>query len=259
MKRTVLVLLCLLSPAPVAAQGTAGRALERGTWLIAAELGGVAFTDFRRVRARAVMGSDGLPVERRVSASTTATVGARLAYWARASWGLRGGISYSPSSFRVMHDESAERVLAVQGSEEPNDYASLAVWSSDVAVLFLFPHSFGRVTPYGVLGAGAVHYARGRDAELPPEAREQFAAGTRTQAAAVFGIGATLPLQRHDLLLSFELTNHLSRSPLAGARAHETFAVDGVSMEPAPGDEAQDANRVANQLRLVVSLTLPLR
>ena len=84
-----------------------------------------------------------------------------------------------------------------------------------------------------------VRYAAPGKAEaLPPEARADFASGARTRPAVVVGVGAVVPLQREGLLLTFELTNHIVRSPLTG---------------PDGGAEGTTSN-----VRLLVGLTLPL-
>ena len=81
MNRTALMLLfCVCTADAVQAQTPAQPSLTRGTWLLTAELGGAAFTAFQRVRAVPEDAAGGLPVERRVSASTTATVGASIGY-----------------------------------------------------------------------------------------------------------------------------------------------------------------------------------
>ena len=254
MNRTALLLLfCACSAEAVQAQTPAPPSLTRGTWLLTAELGGAAFTAFQRLRAVPSEGAGGLPVERRVSASTTATVGASVGYWAGANWGARAGVSWSPSNFTVAHEDGADPVLTHNGDATEN-YASLAVWGADLSLLFRFPRDFGRVQPYGIVGGGIVRYEHGHDAEVPAEARDMFDSGESTHAAALLGIGAMIPLQRNNLVLSFELTDRLSRSPLAGNA--RTLEDDGLELDTTPAREGGD---ITNQLRLVVGLTLPLR
>jgi hypothetical protein len=257
MNRTAfMLLLCTVPASAVHAQAPAGRSLSAGTWMLTAELGGSAFTAFQRLRATPGQGAEGVGVERRVSASTTATLGASIGYWAGVSWGVRGGLSWSPSNFTVAYDEAADTdtVANPVGGDATETYASLAVWGADLSLLFRFPRSFGRVRPYGIVGGGVVRYAHGTDAEVPAEALESFEGGERTQAAALLGIGAMIPLQRHDLLLSFELTDRMSRSPLAGNA--RVIADDGVELDTAA---SREGGQITNQLRLVVGLTLPLR
>ncbi|HUF49203.1 MAG TPA: hypothetical protein VMN60_00100 [Longimicrobiales bacterium] len=257
MRRIAIGLLPLLLAVQAQAQVRVEERLRAGTWVFTAELGGAAFTDFQRGQATLLHGGGG-ELERRVSASTAATVGARVGYWPTDSWALRAGLSYAPSTFTVAHDEAGEPLLDAADDGASETYASLGIWLADVTAIFRFPRSFGRVLPYGIMGAGAVRYAHGDDAQLPPEARTTFESGQRTGAAAVFGLGGSITLQRHDTLLSFELTNHLVRSPLAGAKGGEQFDVDGVALRLDAADEHSSPG-LTNNLRLIVGLTLSVR
>jgi hypothetical protein len=234
---------------------------QPGTWMLSAQLGGAAFSDFRRTEARPITeqpASGGF--ERRVSARTSVSVGASAGYWIGSSWGVRAGASYVPSRFSVHSEEQALRRLG-----EPDDvdlrYASLGIWMADATLVFRFPHSFGRVIPYGLAGIGIVHYRLRDDDELPPEAREPFADGAHSSPAGVVGLGAILPLQRNNLLLSFELTNHIARTPLDDSGRGEQFSVRGVPVQLAdePSTTATDGIGMASNLRLSIGLTLPVR
>ena len=254
MNRTALVLLfCACSATAIQAQTTTPpSSFTRGAWLLTAELGGAAFTAFQRVRA-VPQDAAGLATERRVAASTTATVGASIGYWAGANWGARVGLSWSPSNFTVAHEDDTDAGL-IDSADATENYASLAVWGADLSMLFRFPRDFGRVQPYGIVGGGVVRYEHGRDAEVPAEARDMFDGGASTHAAALLGLGAMIPLQRNNLVLSFELTDRLNRSPLAGNA--RTLNDEGVDLDTTPAREGGD---ITNQLRLTVGLTLPLR
>lgn len=260
-RSVVVLLLFATAPAGVHAQLRAEQTLRAGTWLITAELGGAAFTDFQRVQATmAPAGGEPTEFERRVSARTTATIGARIGYWPSHSWGIRAGVSYAPSTFTVANEESAAAALDSGPTGQSETYASLGVWMADAVALFRAPRSFGRVLPYGIVGGGAVRYARGRDAPMPPEADHTFRQGHRTRAAAVFGIGAAVPLQRRDMLLSFEFTNHLSRTPIAEDADTGPFEVNGVNLAIDRENAAvADSPGFTSNLRLVIALSLPLR
>jgi hypothetical protein len=80
-------------------------------------------------------------------------------------------------------------------------------------------------------------------------------------AAAMIGIGAAIPLLRKNLMMSFEITNHLARTPLGDRSAGEMFDLEGVSMQLEPDSEISGENRIGmtNHLRLALGLTLPLR
>lgn len=268
MKRTALLLgLCAAAlPLPAAAQVSAEPWFRAGTWMVTLEFGGAAFSDFERTQARPVAADLELgDFTRRVSARTAASAGAWVSYWIGNGWGLRAGLSYVPSSFTVWNDDAARRMLAAgspdsDATEDPS-YASLDVWMANASVVFRFPRSFGRVVPYGLAGAGLIRYGVSGDAAIPPEARGRFEQGDYQTAAGMFGIGATIPLQRNNLLMSFELTNHLSRTPLGNGNTGETFELNGVLMEIGPGGgmSGEDDVGLTSHVRLALGLTLPVR
>lgn len=231
-----------------------------GMWLLTAHVGGAAFTDFQRAQARPLTGAADLgDFERRVSATTSVAIGGTATYWVGTSWGLRVGGAYVPSRFSVHTGQHARRVLADRADGEEK-YASLGIWLADATVMFRFPHMLGRIVPYGLAGAGAVHYRVRGDEDLPAEARAGFADGGRSSPAAVFGVGAVLPLQSNNLLLSFELTNHLARTPLDDAGRGEWIDMAGVPVQVAGGEPSDTDNiGMTSNLRLSLGLTLPVR
>lgn len=237
-----------------------------GTWMLSVGLAGAAFSDFQRSQARPL--EDGNRVgdfQRRVSARTSIGIGGNASWWVGDHWGMRLGAGWVPTRFSVWNEQTAERRLledAGTGADAPEEmHASLDVWLGEAALVFRFPHSFGRVLPYGLAGVGLVRYVAGRDGELPPEARRQFESGRQTTAAAFFGLGAAIPLERSNLLLSFELTNHLARTPLAGHGEGEEFAVSGVPVHLTSGRQtaSEDGMGLTSNLRLALGLTLPVR
>lgn len=261
MKHTVALTLVLLAAAPASGQLTPDRWLQRGTLVLTAEAGGAAFTDFHRAQAQPIESSAGLAdFRRRVSAHTSGTLGASASYWMARTWGVRVGGAWVPTSFSVWNEESAQRVLDQGGDGEPPRYTALDIMMADAAVVFRFPHSFGRVAPYGLVGGSYVRYrTRGED-ELPPEARQQFSAGRWSGPAALFGIGAVLPLERKNILMAFELTNHLSRTPLHRHAGGEEFEVNGVQLRLEEDERTgSDDVGLTSNLRLTVGLALPVR
>jgi hypothetical protein len=244
---------------PPAEQVSAEPAFRRGTWMLSAEVGGAAFTDFQRARAQPMAGDDLPGFRRRVSAGTTATVGASVSYWLLDGWGLRGSLSYSPTRFSVWNEAHAQHVFDQFGTEDETTYARLGSWTASTTAVFRFPFSIGRVVPYGMVGAGVVHYRLADREEVPAEARQKFSDGQWSGAAAVFGIGSAIPLQRYGLLMTFELTNHLARTPLDDEGVGEWFEFGGTHMQiehdPARGN---DGVVTTNNLRLTLGLTLPL-
>jgi len=224
------------------------------------EVGGAAFTDFQRGQAMPVSTNSELgDFQRRISARTSATVGLWTSYWISDGVGIRAGGAFVPSAFRVWNEESAQRIIDERSGQETRSYAGLGIWMGEASVVFRFPASFGRVTPYALIGGGVVHYDSRKDAELPPEARRQFAEGAWSGAAGVVGIGAAIPLQRRNFLLSFELTDHITRTPLDDRGRGEQFELGGVPLviDPDPGS-GTDGVGLTNNLRLVLGITIPV-
>jgi hypothetical protein len=256
-------LLTVTTPSGTVAQVSAEPWFEGGTWMVTLEVGGAAFSDFERTQARPV--GDDLELgdfDRRISARTAGSVGGWVSYWIGSGWGVRAGLSFVPSTFTVWNDESAQIALEGVAPERVDpEYASLGIWMANASALFKFPRSFGRVTPYGMVGGGVIRYRTSGEAELPPEARDRFESGSWQTGAAMFGIGAAIPLQRKNLMMSFEITNHLARTPRGDRSAGEMFDLEGVSMQLEPDSEISGENRIGmtNHLRLALGLTLPLR
>jgi hypothetical protein len=270
MKRSrLLPCLLVLVTSPSAEAAAQQRRVSAEPWferalMLSAEIGGTAFSDFQRGLARPAPGSDLDGGElgdfrRRVSAHTTATMGASATWWVRGGWGLRVGAAYSPTRFTVWNEEAAARVLEAHADEQPT-YARLHSWSVDASAAFRFPFVVGRVVPYGRVGGGLAGWRLADDAQLPPEAERSFAGGSRRGPAAVFGVGSAIPLQRYNLLLNFELTNHLSRTPLNETAAGSRFHIGDVPLDLDSNPErGTDAVGSTNQFRLTVGITLPIR
>ena len=261
MKPTLLLLFFCLAAVPASAQVSVEPWLRRGTLMLTAEVGGAAFSDFRQTQARPLLESTELgEFQRRVSARTAMTVGGSAAYWFGDSWGLRLAGAFVPTSFSVWNEEAAQRVLDERGDGERDRYSKLAIWMADVGLVFRFPHVFGRVAPYGLVGGSWLVYQVHGEDQLPPEAQEQFATGRWATPAALFGAGAVIPLQQRNTLLSFELTNHLTRTPLHDEDGGEQFELDGISLELQPRRHTgSDGVALTSNLRLTIGLTLPIR
>jgi hypothetical protein len=244
-------------PQPVSAEPWFGRTL-----MLTAELGGGAFSDFQRALAQPAADADDIGLSdfrRRVSASTTATVGAAVTWWVADGWGVRAATSYAPTRFSVWNEEHAQRALDEISSAQPA-YAKLHAWTMSGTAMFRFPFNLGRLVPYGSAGAGVLRYYLADDAQLPPEARSAFAEGEQSAAAAVFGVGSAIPMQRNNMLLNFELTAHISRTPLADPAPGERFTISGVPLQlaPDPTPSGEDIG-LTSHLRLTAGITLPAR
>jgi hypothetical protein len=228
--------------------------------MFSAALGGAAFTDFQRASARAIGdAADSPSFRRRVSAGSTLTAGAAVTYWVTDGAGLRGGFSYSPTRFSVHNDDEADVVLG-PGEWERDAYARLDVWQASGALVFRFPVMLGRLVPWGMAGGGIVHYRATEDMELPPEARRRFERGSRSAPAAVLGIGATVPLQRRNLLMNFELTSHITPTPLDDEGSGEFFEMAGVPLRlDRYAGRDSDGIGMTSHYRLTVGLTLPIQ
>lgn len=269
MNRTALIVCtcAVVLPIRASAQVSAEPWFRAGTVMLTVEVGGAAFSDFERTQARPLDPDIGLgDFSRRISARTAASAGAWVSYWVRNGWGLRAGVSYVPSSFTVWNDEAARRAVGGGGggiaSGDDPSYASLDIWMTNGSLVYRIPHSFGRVAPYVIAGAGLVRYhIRGSDRPMPPEARGWFEGGDHQALAGMFGVGAAIPLQRNNLLMTFELTNHMSRAPLGDGNVGDTFELGGVLMEIGPGGgmAGEDDVGLTSHVRLAVGLTLPLR
>jgi opacity protein-like surface antigen len=263
MKRVLLYILVFAAASSrVAGQAVSAEPLlQPGTWIVTAEFGGAAFSDFQRALAQPPAGSFDVPkFERRISAGTSSTAGASVTRWISKGAALRAGVAYTPSRFTVWNDQFGQKALDAYGDGKAQPSAKLGVWHASGTLVFRLPLHFGRVLPYGIAGAGAVHYRVMDDSEIPPEARRRFADGQWTAPAAVFGIGTTLPLQRNNLLMTFELTNHIVRTPLNDDGAGEWFEISGVPLQLTHDSRtARDAIGLTSNVRLTLGLSLPLR
>jgi len=171
--------------------------------------------------------------DERLTARTAMAVAGALGYWPRRGWGVRLHGGWAPTRF-----ERERRGGNEPGTPPDARGANLSVWMADLDLLIRLPIGLGRVEPYGVVGGGVVRYVADESAALPSEARGDFAAGTSTRGALVLGAGALIPMQRRDLLLTFEVTDHVVRSPVRGPTGQ--------------------AASVTSNVRLLVGLTLPL-
>lgn len=240
----------LVVPGVASAQVDAERLFGPHVLSVSVFGGGIAFSDFRR-EAEPVAGD--LPLERRLSASTSYLAAGSLTYWLNGRWGARLQASYAPSRFVVRRYEApAERTHALAADDE-SAMSALDVWMYDVDLLFRLPLPLGRVEPYGIAGAGVVDYRlRTADDEVVPEAvTRAFGDDRQRRMAGVIGVGAVIPLERYRLLLNFEFTNHITETPLSES------PLSAKMVDPESGDRVDEVGYTSN-LRLMLGLTLPL-
>jgi hypothetical protein len=247
----------VVAPASAQRAPSPDRRFDAKVLTISAWVGGAAYTDFRQGEAR-IGGSGGAAdSDRRLSAETSVAFSAAAGYWPSSWWGVRLHGSYSPTRFALAFAGTEHAPVPVAASDEPR-LARLDVWLYDVDVVFRAPVVFGRVAPYGVIGAGRVEYrAHASDGEIPAEASTAFAAGARADWAGMVGLGAMIPLDDRDLMLSFEVTDHITRTPIGKLAMGSSSGADR-SMELNP-DGTDGGDGLLSNLRLNVGLTLPIR
>ncbi len=253
MPNRAVFLLCLLAAAPpqaARAQVSADYVFQRGTVTLTLFGGGIAFTDFRREVAW--LGPD-QPFEQRLSAQTSVLGAGALTVWLGRRAALRVHASWTPSRFETRSTETYT-MREEQEEQQAPALSRLDVWMYDADLLFRLPLSLGRVEPYGVVGAGAVDYRmRTADDEVvPPPAAEAFDGDHQCRFAGVLGLGALIPLERHRLLLNFELSSHITRTPLS----EDIMPADAI--DPEAGDRVDEVGYTSG-VRLMVRLTVPLR
>jgi hypothetical protein len=240
----LMALACATTAAPARAQETG---IQPGSLLLGVFGGGLAFGDFQQgvVHASWFDGA-GLPAEQsvtgRVSAAAAAVVGATAAYWITARVGLRTQASYAPTRYVVRGREGATR-------PEWGSAAPLAIWIADVAVMLRLPWSPGAVEPYAIAGAAAARYA-----VQMPEAGED----ARVRPGAVLGAGARVPLRGSRLGLVFELTDHITGTPLRAGHPAVLQRSGDVRVRLAGGSESSAGGdvRFTHNVHLTIGAAL---
>lgn len=235
-------------------------------WSLGIAGGAAAFSDMQRGTMRVVRpggsGSEERELARRVGAETSTTLGAYISFWPSRNWGLRAHASWAPSRFEtVMKEGDAEFAGVPMTSAESQALAELNIVSTDLQLLFRLPTIKNRVMLYGILGGGLARYSvQSGDEPVPPEAEGDFEGGVKVRPAGSFGLGAMLPLRNRALRMHFELTNHMSATPLEGGDG-ETIVTDDGTIELLPRDEPAGERRVTvvSGVRFVVGLSFSPR
>ena len=160
-----------------------------------------------------------------------------MVWWPAERFGVRLHGSFLPSRFDVRSERDESALAVGTGSQAAAAWRGVHVRIADVSLLVRPPFTFGRLAPYAVIGGGVVSYrARGQET-LPPGLDAALDNGSRHVGSAVIGAGAVVPLERERLLLSFALTNHITR-PLV---------------------DSDDGPSRISHVRLLAGLTIPLR
>lgn len=186
-------------------------------WSLGLMGGAAAFSDMQRGNIRVLRttsaGMETRDLARRIGAKTSTAVGGYLSFWPNRNWGLRVHGTYTPTRFEtVMRDSEAD----LAGSMAPDSarLAALNVATADLQVLFRLPTIKNRVMLYGIVGGGAARYQASGEDPVPPEAAEDFDSGNKIRPSGMFGLGAMLPFQNRAFRLHFELTDHITRTPI---------------------------------------------
>jgi hypothetical protein len=262
----------LFAPPLLASSATAQQRnplTRMGGLVISVFAGGAAYTDLQRSAARVELTSTSVQPQtaeftRRLSPETSPALAVAAGYWFTPHWGIRAHVGLAPSRFDVMVSER-EAALLPQDSLllGPSYFAPVTIWTGDVQMLVRAPFTpRGRVAPYGILGGGVIRYVAGNSAPLPPEAEPAFAADrSRTKASIVLGAGAMVPLQRHSLALSFELTDHLARTPVERTPSRMLSEGSAIRVVTSELNEQSVEGRVrtTSHVRLLVGLTWLVR
>lgn len=201
-------------------------------WVLTGWGGGAAFTDLQR--APLEVGERSGSRVQRLMVDASPSVGVALGYWAKPSWGVRvqSGVALTRYSLLV----PGEPNHAMVDSGGPN----LWIWSHDANLLVRAPVTpGGRIVPYGIAGGGVLFYKAAEDQRAGPF---EFAR-TTYRPAFLLGLGAMVPLEQGGTALSFELLDHIARTPVEA---------------PGGGEPATGHVRWANHLRLTVGISVLL-
>ncbi|MEX2280975.1 MAG: hypothetical protein WEE89_00640 [Gemmatimonadota bacterium] len=232
-----------------------------GGLMVSAFVGGSANSDLQRSGARAEWlardGPESRQFARRLTAETAGVVGLSAAYWFNPYWGVRTQAAFTPSRLEIAVSQRETHDIPIDAEVTgPSRYGAFRVWTYDANLLFRAPVTpRGRVALYGFVGGGVVKYEVSVEQGLPPEAVQAFAdQESKTQPVGVLGIGAMVPLHRKSLGLSFELSDHISRTPVQGSPESSIVGVNRVQVTT--GEETGPSRvQLINHVRILVGLT----
>jgi hypothetical protein len=223
--RSLCLAACLLALAISEASAQTGIRPPRGLSL--GIMGGAAaFSDMQRgsleVSRSGSAGVETRDLGRRIGAETSTVLGAYLSFWPNRNWGLRLAGTYAPTRFETIMRSSHEDFLGT--AADTGRLAGLDVTTADVQLMFRLPTIKNRVLLYGMMGGGVARYETRGGEPVPDEAAADLGGGPQTHPAGMFGLGAMLPFRNRAFRLHFELTDHVSETPIA--------RVDGVDEDP---------------------------
>ncbi|HUF12211.1 MAG TPA: hypothetical protein VMN78_03850 [Longimicrobiales bacterium] len=197
-------------PAALAAQDDSGR---RVALMVTVHAGGTAFTRMQNITVDAP-GSEQGTYAGSLAASTAASLGADLTVWFGPWLGARLHMLYAPSNFELrLTEEDREEVLGVEADYRSLDYSDLSLFALTGAVVLALPIRSAQVAPYALLGmGGALLSADDRGAQNLNTAFEGNPASA--SLIGVAGVGIKIPLNAGRVSISFEITDHVMRSPI---------------------------------------------
>lgn len=224
--------------------------------------GAAAFSDMQRGSVRVfrptAAGIESRELPRRVGAETSTALAANLAFWPSRNWGLRLHGTYAPTRFEtVMKESEADFAGMPRNSEETGRLAGLNITTADLQLLFRLPTIKNRVLLYGIVGGGAARYEVVAGEEpVPEEAEGEFEGGVKFRPEGMFGLGAMLPFKNRAFRLHFELTDHLTSTPLEGGDPQTVELPDGeVLFDPQDEPAGERRVTVTNGVRFMVGVS----
>lgn len=204
--------------------------------------GAAAFSDMQRGSLEVVRvtgsGVEARDLALRIGAETSTVLGAHMSFWPSRNWGVRLHGTFAPTRFESLMG-GADAQLLPEFAPDSSRYAGLHVATAELQALFRLPTIKNRVLLYGIIGGGVSRYeAAGAEDPVPPEAAGDFEDGARLQPGGVFGLGAMLPFRNRAFRLHFELTDHVTATPIS-----------------APGGTDGDIVELTNAVRFMVGVS----
>jgi len=198
-------------------------------------IGGAANTDLQRIAGPE--GAAAAPL-RRITADTSPVLAGAVGIWPSQFWGFRIQGSFAPTRLEIR--EPREDGLV----DESNLVRSNArLWTADLSFMIRAPVTPGRrIVPYLIIGGGVIGFQADHVGAFAVATGHELDSRS-VEPAGVIGLGAHVPLQRHNLALTFELTDHIFTTPIENS---------------ASADIGEDVE-VSNHVRLVTGLTLRLK
>lgn len=235
-----LLLFAVAAPATAQQRGTPDPLVRRGGFTLSLQAGGSAFTTVQDVTVERSDGT-GEDYPSSLAVSTSTAIGGEATYWFREWLGLRLQAAYVPSEFELRMQE-ADRDSLLGPTSGPNElrFSGVSIYNYDLLAV-LSPVIGSRTHPYLLVGGGASSFIA--DSKGAAGLDSVFSGARQsTSGSALLGAGLRVPLKGGRVALSFELTNHLTRSPVPGKTGRELLDDGMVRVVDTPHPAAQDDN-----------------